>query len=194
MKLSITIFAIIFLSLGNINAQNNTSPFLLDGPDDWRKEVLNLPLSFAPELDYKGIEYVRFSKGWGNANSEEFWTYKFAWYLDTDPKLTTDGLNKELKLYFDGLMQIVGKGKGLKKENITPTETAIAFNTDSNIYTGNVTIFDVFFKEAQQTLNVKITSTYCNALKKYIAYFEFSPQSYDHKLWDTMSQITIACK
>ena len=175
-----------------VNAQKEAS--LLNSPNDWRAETLNLPLSFAPELDYVGIEYVRFAKGWGNAASEEFWTYIFAWYLDVDPKLTTERLNKELKLYFDGLLNAVGKGKGLSKETIIPTKATIAYNDKNTSYLGHVTIFDVFFKEALQTLNVKITSSYCDITKKYIVYFEFSPQPYQHKLWETMSNITVLCK
>ncbi|MCC1485075.1 hypothetical protein [Winogradskyella immobilis] len=192
MKVYILTIIVCFSFCTTVNAQKEAS--LLNSPNDWRAETLNLPLSFAPELDYEGIEYVRFAKGWGNAASEEFWTYKFAWYLDVDPKLTTERLNKELKLYFDGLLNAVGKGKGLSKETIIPAKATIAYNKESASYLGNVTIFDVFFKEALQTLNVKITSSYCDITKKHIVYFEFSPQPYQHKLWETMNNITILCK
>ncbi|RKM85628.1 hypothetical protein D7030_02860 [Flavobacteriaceae bacterium AU392] len=179
-----------------VSAQEQTrkQSFLMDAPDNWRKETLTLPLSFAPELDYKGLEFVRFSSGWGDKNSEEFWTYKFAWHLDVDPNITAESLNKELKIYFDGLLNLVGTGKGLTKEAIVPTKTNIIRSNSEKLFIGEVTIFDVFFTEALKILNVKVSTTYCEITKKHIAYFEFSPQPYQHKLWDIMNQIIIPCK
>ncbi len=189
-----SLLTILFTSVTIAQEETNELSFLLNGPDSWRKELLTLPLQFAPELDYKGLEFVRFSKGWSDKNSEEFWTYKFAWYLDAPANLTTKKLNKELKIYFDNLFNLVGSGKGIAKENITPTKSTLVYNEDKKMFIGNVTIFDVFFLEALQTLNVKVIPTYCETSKKHTVYFEFSPQSFDHELWNTMNQINILCE
>lgn len=187
----LTIF--VFLTI-SAQEQTKNQSFLLDAPDNWRKETLTLPLSFAPELDYKGLEFVRFSSGWGDKNSEEFWTYKFAWYLDINPNITAETLNKELKIYFDGLLNLIGKGRGLAKETIVPTKANIVRNSSKKLFLGEVIIFDVFFTEALKTLNVKVSTKYCKITKKHIVYFEFSPQPFKHKLWKTMNKITIPCK
>ena len=33
-------------------------------------------------IKYSGVEDIRFAPGWGNAKSNEYWTYAFLWYLD----------------------------------------------------------------------------------------------------------------
>ncbi len=190
-----TLTALLFLFFSVVIAQEKTDEqeFLLDGPESWRKELLTLPLRFAPELDYKGLEFVRFSKGWSDKTSDEFWTYKFAWYLDEPANLTTERLNKELQIYFDNLLNLVGKGKGIAKEKITATKATLSYSKRRKTYKGQVTIFDVFFSETLQTLNIKVSPSYCDTSKKHIVYFEFSPQPFKHKLWKVMKDITIAC-
>ncbi|NAS32602.1 hypothetical protein GTQ40_16595 [Flavobacteriaceae bacterium R38] len=194
MKFIITLSLSVFCCFCTI-AQEKEAPerSLLEAPEDWRKELLQLPLGFAPELNYKGIEDVRFSKGWGNKDSEEFFTYTFAWYLDIDPELSSEKLNKELKIYFDGLMNAIGQGRNIPKEKITPTQASLIDDSKSNSFKGEVKIFDVFFTQEVITLNVKVSTSYCKPAKKHIAYFEFSPQGFDHKLWDTMNKIRIPC-
>jgi len=173
--------------------KNDEKEYLLEAPDTWRKELLTLPLGFAPELAYEGIEDVRFSKGWGDINSEEFFTYTFVWYLDKNPELTSTKIENELAIYFDGLMNAVGQGRKIPKEKITPTLAVFIDDTSTNSFKGRVKIFDVFFTKKVITLNVKITTNYCNTTKKYSTYFEFSPQSFEHKLWNILHAIKIPC-
>ena len=73
-------------------AQETEQELLLAIEDNWRSERLSFPISFAPSLDYKGYEEVRFAKGWSKKDSDEFWTYAFVWYLDEDPELDANQL------------------------------------------------------------------------------------------------------
>ena len=164
--------------------------YLLQSPDTWRKELIPFPLGFAPDLDYQGVEDIRFSKGWGDKESEEFWSYKFVWCLDKDPELTEDKLQNDFETYFDGLMGAVGGGKNIEKELITPT-TALFLSKGDGAYKGRVQVFDAFFLEANVVLNFNVTSFYCEQKKKYVAYFEVSPQSGDHRIWKEMKDIKI---
>ncbi len=191
---SIFIPFFLIVSLSTAAQEKKAAISYLTAPGDWRKELLTLPLSFAPELDYTGLEDVRFSKGWGDKNSDEFWTYKFAWYLDIDPKLGTEKIENELKFYFDGLMNAVGQGRKIPKEKIKPTLAIFVKDSPNHSFKGKVHLFDVFFTKDIIKLNVIVKPAYCEVTKKHIVYFEFSPQSFDHALWKTMEQIQIPCK
>lgn len=163
---------------------------LLQIDEPWRSEQLTFPIGFAPSLDYKGIEEVRFAKGWGKPDSEEFWTYAFLWYLDEDPKLTEQKLEKDIAAYFDGLMSLVGKGNGLTD---IPKATVVFVPVDDETsFIGKTKIFDAFFTKEIQELNIKAVSTYCSATKKYTVLFTFSPKTFDHDIWKMLDGITLA--
>ncbi len=195
---SLCFFATLFII--NI-AQAQNEPLLLDIDEPWRSERLDFPISFAPSLDYKGIEEVRFAKGWGNPESDEFWTYTFLWYLDEDPNLTIHKLEKDLETYFDGLMGLVGKGNGLT--DIPDTKVVLAGLPDTNIkdfdgmrYQGKANVFDAFFSKKIQTLQVGVISDYCPKTKKYTVLFTFSPQERTHPIWKTLQgiQLSVDCE
>ena len=101
---------IFFFILSNfcITAQNHQDSLVLTTNDQWRNEMINFPLSFAPEIDLKGYEDIRFLKGWHEAKSEEFWSYGFVWVLKEKPLLSEKSLNIMINQYFDGLMDFVG--------------------------------------------------------------------------------------
>ena len=167
---------------------------LLEIEEPWRSERLAFPISFAPSLDYKGIEEVRFAKGWGNSDSEEFWTYTFLWYLDEDPKTTEVTLQNDIEAYFNGLMNVVGKGKEIPQTNaVFVKKEKIGTATT---YVGKVKVFDAFFTKSIQTLQVKIVADYCEQQKKHTVLFTFSPQPYTHDVWKTLDGITMSqeCK
>ncbi|MEL7001283.1 MAG: hypothetical protein AAFN93_00975 [Bacteroidota bacterium] len=164
--------------------------YYLNASEDWRKELIPFPLGFAPSLAYEGVEDIRFSKGWADKQSEQFWSYKFVWYLDKDPVLTEDKLQTDFELYFDGLMSAVANGKKIPADSITST-TALFINTSEGIYRGKVKTFDAFFLEAPVTLNFNVRSLYCSERSKYLVYFEVSPQPLNHNIWKEMSTITV---
>jgi hypothetical protein len=195
-------FATLFI-IDVAEAQNE--PLLLEIEEPWRSERLDFPISFAPSLDYKGIEEVRFAKGWGNPESDEFWTYTFLWYLDEDPNLTTNTLEKDLEAYFDGLMGLVGKGNGLTD---IPETTVVLTNSPGTVtehsddmyptmrYHGKTKVFDAFFSKKIQTLQVGIISDYCLETKKHTVLCTFSPHERTHPIWKTLNgiQLSIDCE
>src|SRR5437868_608433 len=76
------------------------APYFLDTPDGWSVERFPIPIDFAPEIPYSGVEDVRFSPGWGNTFSEEHWTYCFLWYLDGKPEITGEAIEENLESYY----------------------------------------------------------------------------------------------
>jgi hypothetical protein len=53
------------------------APYTLPVPKDWTIERFPIPIIFAPQMPYKGIEEISFTPGWGKINSEEYWSYAF---------------------------------------------------------------------------------------------------------------------
>lgn len=195
MKSKILLLFIYVFITQSIHAQEEE--LLLKIAEPWRSERLAFPISFAPSLDYKGIEEVRFAKGWGKPESDEFWTYTFLWYLDEDPKETEATLGNDMEAYFDGLMNAVGKGRGIT--DIPATNAVFVKNEQTNTttsYIGKVKVFDAFFTKTIQTLHVKVVADYCEKEKKHTVLFTFSRQEYDHAIWKTLDGITLSkeCK
>ncbi|MEP0263480.1 hypothetical protein [Dokdonia sp.] len=182
------IFSILF-TIHTSYAQNEELLLTIDEP--WRSERLEFPIAFAPSLEYNGVEEVRFAKGWSNPDSEEFWTYTFLWYLNEDPKITADVIEDDIEAYFNGLMELVGKGNGLTdlpKANVV----FVKDSDENNSFVGKAKIFDAFFSKDIQELNIKAVSDYCSEKEKYTVLFTFSPKEYNHTIWKTLDGITLS--
>ena len=83
----------------------NPASYSLPQPAGWTKEVFPIPISFAPEINYKGHEAIRFAPGWADSAKNDHWTYGFLWCLDTDPQLNDSMVAANLKYYYDGLVR-----------------------------------------------------------------------------------------
>ena len=86
------------------DGKNWKAPYTLVIPQGWDVERFQVPPDFAPQLMYKGIEDIRFTPGWGNVKTDEYWTYAFLWYLDGLPKMDEDIIANNLKAYYTGLV------------------------------------------------------------------------------------------
>ena len=185
----IIIICLAFLFFNVITAQEH----LLEAPDDWRKEQLTLPPHFAPDINIKGVQYVRFSKGWGDTNSNQFWTFTFAWHLDEVIEVSEAQLSNDLTLYFNGLFQLIGSRKDISKETIlNTTDINFEFDKKEKEYIGKAKLFDIFFSEKPMLLNIKASVDTCDG--KQIVYYRFSLKEFDHELWDIMEDIRISCE
>src|SRR5665213_62704 len=81
------------------------APYNLNFPKGWDVERFLIPIEFAPEIPYKGVEDIRFTPGWGNVKSDEYWTYAFLWYLDDTQKINAKIVENNLKAYYTGLVR-----------------------------------------------------------------------------------------
>jgi len=172
-------------------SQNEENLDLLITENTWRKEAFPLPIPFAPEIKYKGVEEAQFSKGWSNPESEEFWTYVFLWHIDLEKELTERELEVNLQYYFDGLMKIINKDTSL-----TVPPTIALFLKDKNvnehsIYKGKVNFYDAFFTKKTFTLNILVEQGYCKEKNKYDVLFKFSPKDLNHPIWEDLGKIKV---
>lgn len=81
---------------------------------EWKGERIALPPSFAPEMELKGIEEIRFAPGMFDVKSDSFFSYAFVFSVSSDQKLTEDVIRKETLAYYRGLAKSVLKGKGVE--------------------------------------------------------------------------------
>ncbi|MEO5978339.1 MAG: hypothetical protein ABIS36_22770 [Chryseolinea sp.] len=136
------------------NAQDNPQfdghkwepPYELSIPKDWGVERFLLPPSFAPQVSYTGVEDIRFTPGWGNSKSDEYWGYTFLWLLDEMPKTDASIIETNLKKYYTGLIT----ANGVPAEKIIPVvakfqKTATDMG-DLQTYIGTVQMTDYISK------------------------------------------------
>lgn len=164
---------------------------LIRADSSWGKETFQFPLSFAPELKYDGVEEARFPKGWAKKDSTAFWSYVFAWQLKTTHPLSKADLEKNLRLYFDGLMSAVAE---VPKEKLPATKVLLQESKKtggSRLLKGTVEIYDAFTLKEPLLLYVRIEQTYCSKNKTALLLFRFSPKPPDHLIWKQLNGLTI---
>lgn len=152
---------------------------VLKAPDNWRYEKLDFPLSFAPELELTGFEEVYFAPGWNNSEAEDFWTYAFAWVLETPIEFHQSTLENYLTTYYDGLMKVVGADGEVA--------TKVSLTLRNNGYKGEVVTFDAFFTKKRLLLYLTIEKS----PNPNIWIFRLSPNPWDHKNWTILDQVHI---
>ncbi|WP_299110146.1 hypothetical protein [uncultured Tenacibaculum sp.] len=167
--------------------ESNNSIIQLDA--SWGKEIFSFPISFAKNIDYKGIAEVRFPpKGWRNPEHENFWSYTYAWDIELDRKITVKELTSDLEKYFDGLNG-VGRDKAMDQHKTVATITKIKSTKSINFFIGTVKTYDRFATHKPITLNVFIESITCDKQQKTVLFFKLSPKPFEHKTWKTLGEI-----
>ena len=166
-------------------------PFHLPLPDGWRAETIPFPLGFAPELDYEGLEELRFSPGMFRAEAEDYWSYAFVWWVSTDTEWTEERLETDLGEYFRGLTDAVAEGEfdpGDPSYAADLSEVGTA-DTFARRFRGTVDAFDPFTKREALTLNVEIAIWTCEEAERDVAFFALSPRAVDHEVWEELRGI-----
>ena len=158
----------------------------------WLKEIIKFPISFAPEIKYKGYEDLRFAKQWRAKNHSDFWCYTFVWHVEGVQKFTAKQLEKDLGYYYDGLMKAVNK----KKEFTIPKTTVLIVNTkgfgyDTSDFVGKIRVYDSFNTEKMITLNVLAKVINCDENNTSNIIFRLSPKDFDQEIWKRFKTIEL---
>ena len=164
---------------------------ILSAPDNWQSEILTFPLGFAPTIDFVGFEDLRFSPGWADSTSQEFWTYTFVWYIEKDSAMTESKLTESFNIYYDGLM-----GVGLKNQKDTTNSnkldrTLCLFVKTLEGFSGKMRVYDRFFTKDYMTLNIKVRESFCPATNKQIVFCDISPKAFDHEVWSIFDEVKL---
>ena len=186
------ILILLFINVTSTMTFGQEEKGVLSSPPDWKSELMFFPLGFAPSIDFNGIEDLRFRPNWSDSTSQEFWTYTFVWYIDSNFVCNEKNLADILNVYYDGLMGIDEKNKKAEKK-VNKTTSIIQKNKGT--FEGSIEVYDAFFTKRNMTLNVKIKEAYCSKNNKQLIEFELSPKDYDHAVWDFFNEIelTVNC-
>lgn len=155
----------------------------------WNTEKSRFPLAFAPSINYKGIDDIRFLPGFYDASSPEFWSYCFLWYMDGNVTFTEQQLQKDLPAYYNGLA-------GSSTATTVSVKKIKPANGYEASFEATLTTTDVFTTHKPVTLRIAINIKPCAADGKTIAFFEVSPQQPGSQVWKKLDEVRdgVGCK
>lgn len=167
-------------------------PYNLLTPKGWEVERFSIPIDFAPEILYKGVEDVRFSPGWGDEKSEHYWSYTYLWWLEGDQKIDAPVLQKNLKAYYEGLVKRNIISRNIPAGKVVPTSVIIK-NIDNEgeslaTYNGAINMLDYMTQEPI-TLNCLVHVKNCKSQNRTAVIIKISPKPYPHPIWKEMNRI-----
>lgn len=176
--------------LGIFDPVTYVPAYTLFTPGKWDLERFPIPIEFAPQIAYKGVEDLRFAPGWGDAASEEYWSYAFLWWLEGKPVLDAATFQQNLKDYYSGLVGRNIISRKIPAEKVVPVNTKITkIKTAANdlaTYTGTVSMLD-YMAQKPVVLNCVIHVKNCSARTAVI--FEVSPKPAGHAVWQNLDKI-----
>ena len=171
--------------------------FVIKGPTpQWSGERIKLPPGFAPKMELKGIEEIRFAPGWRQADEKNFFTYVFLFALEPKPELTADVLRRELLSYYTGLSKAVMGNPKLDTSKFTVKLESLAENgptpkgaVNVKSYRAQVDWLEPFATKKMQTLHFELqTWKYKGSPYNYL-FVCASPQKTGEPIWKTMRGI-----
>ncbi|MDA1050945.1 MAG: hypothetical protein O3C40_10760 [Planctomycetota bacterium] len=189
------VFAVSLLMSGTFLFADEPGSFKLAAPAGWGGETIQLPPGFAPDMQLKGSEHIRFAPGMMKPQSDSFFSYAFAFELQPQPVLTEAVVKDEFLKYYRGLCKAVLNGK---LPDIDPSEFTLELrrvksdaqpSPDENAteYTGTLDWVEPFATTKRQKLNLEIR-TWAGSDRNYI-FACVSPQSRDTAIWKQLHTI-----
>lgn len=176
-------------SAQDFDGHNWKAPYTLSFPEGWGVERFLIPIEFAPSIPYKGVEDIRFAPGWGNAKSEEYWSYAFLWYLDETPVTNETTIQTNLNAYYTGLIGRNIERRKIPKEKLFPVKTSIkevkAELGDQKTFKGTIDMLD-YMEQKPMILNCVAHVRSCPGQTKGFIFYEISPKPSTDKVWTSL--------
>jgi hypothetical protein len=171
------------------------APYTLPIPKDWTIERFLIPIGFAPQIPYKGVEDIRFTPGWSKGNSDDYWSYAFLWYLEGKVKVDTRIIDRNLKSYYTGLIGV--NGRSIPAEKLIPVVVSFKKirkdNGDLKTYIGTIKMVD-YMTQKPITLNCKAHLKSCLGENKTFIFYELSPKPLSHNIWLSLDKLWLDFK
>lgn len=173
------------------------APYHLPIPQDWTIERFPVPPSFAPSIQFNGVEDIRFTPGWSKIESTEYWSYAFLWFLDGTQTFDSKTLKTNLSAYYTGLFNINTDKSKIDTTKLIPVKvTVTSKKTDSGdhkTFKGIVKMNDYMTKKPI-SLNLIIHIKSCEGQLKTFVFFELSPKPFSDKVWNSLNQLWLNFK
>lgn len=167
-------------------------PYNLPTPKGWEVERFPIPIEFAPQINYKGVEDVRFSPGWADEKSEEYWSYIYLWWLEGEQKMDASTLGKNLKAYYEGLVKGNITRRNIPAGKIIPTSVFIknvkTEPDDLGTYNGTIGMLD-YMTQKPIMLNCIVHVRTCKTENRTVVLIEISPRPFSHPIWKEINRI-----
>jgi len=133
-----------------------------------------------------GVEDVRFTKGWGDVKTDEYWSYAYLWYLEGKPEITKDSIERNLGAYYDGLVGRNIEPRKIPKEKVFPTKVTVGktatFPGDASTFTGTIYMLD-YMQQQPITFNCIIHHKLCPSKNNTFVFNEISPRLFGDSVW-----------
>lgn len=187
--LRLMMIGLMFASTVSADERNK---FVLAAPAGWGGETIKLPPGFARDMNWTGVEHIRFAPGMMKADSETFFSYAFAFELDRNTDLTQKSVQTEFLKYYQGLCSAVAGQKipdldtskfRFKLESTKPAQLA----GQKTVYTGVLDWIEPFATRKLQKLNVEI-QTWADSEHNFV-FACVSPQATDADIWKQLHKI-----
>ncbi len=162
-------------------------PPLVLVPEGWRHERIDFPLSFAPELEFRGFEDLSFAPGMFELNSSTYFSYALGLRLEGDVELGEAQLVHFLEGYYGGLYRAVAEGRKLPLED-RPTHASV--RRDGANFKASVRTFDAFTDGRELALELEF-SVHCTPRTTEVLGLA-SPKSADAPIWKELHAIGAA--
>ena len=165
------------------------APYTLAVPFGWRAERSTVQV---PQVTIKGIEDIRYTPGWSNVKSEQYWSYGFLWYLDGAVNTNDHMIEKNLNAYYTNLFE-----KNISKQNISVKKIAAiktevmeiaSENGDLKTYYGTIAMVD-YMDHKPIVLNCIVHVKASHDQNNTFLFFEVSPQPLNNKIWKSLDQL-----
>lgn len=176
----------------NFDGKAWVAPYSLDVPNGWDVERFLIPISFAPLIQYTGVEDIRFTPGWGKIETNDYWSYAFLWYLDNRPEFNPAIIEKNLIAYYTGLFKINTDKNKIDTTRIVPVTASIEKKAteqgDLQTFQGSVNMMDYMTKKPL-TVNLIIHVKSCEGQNNTFVFHEVSPKPFTDNVWNGLNQL-----
>jgi hypothetical protein len=166
--------------------------YALPFPKDWGIERFSFPIDFAPEIPYKGIEDVRFAPGWGDKNSQTYWSYCYLWWLEGSPDIDPGRLGRYMEAYYSGLVKRNIVRRNIPSGKLVPTiaklEKIKTESGDTETYRGTIDMLD-YMEQKPIKLFMLVHIKNCITKNRTAVFFAVSPKPAADPVWDSMHTI-----
>lgn len=189
MSKSVLIGVVLFLT-------QNVDPYTLTAPEGWRPERIPFPLSFAPDLDYKGHENLRFAPGMFKPERADYFSYAFVLWIDGKMSFDPASLEKDLLKYYKGLCGSVARSRkldlDLSKIAVTvkkQDQKATLGGEDAEFFHAQIDWYDPFVSGKALSLHLEIWGRSADAGKRSCLFAIASPKEKTEAVWETLRKI-----
>jgi hypothetical protein len=176
------------------NPDTYTSSYQLPVPAGWSVERFALPPEFAKQIEFKGVEDVRFAPGWGEVKTDEYWSYAFLWWTEGIPQVNSAVLEKSLVSYYSGLTARNITPRKIPESKLVPIAVSVhAIETgpgDLETYAGKISMLD-YMTQTPMILNALIHKKSCPDKNHGFIFFEISPRPLKDPVWEKLNKLNV---